>query len=222
MGFLSKLLAVSLSTSLNSNNNLSWQELGEFLLEEKSKGIPEEAILSTRLPSLQLSRVRIQQSTVGQGQAGRGVFAAVDCKEGDLLTCYPGDVLLTKYGFTPSPEEMGITDDKELRDLLGRYCIGVTDKYSIMALPQLDNDMAYVGHFINDGIENPPTTIEGLKLYMEEAPSKANAEFFPLENLHMVAIATRDIPNGEEICVHYGPVYWYEHTSTWQGGQLFV
>lgn len=218
MHFLSNLVAFSLSTS---SQNLSWQELGELLLDVKSQGVPDDVILNTRFPSLQLSRVKVGPSMFGQGQAGRGVFATVDCQQGDLLTCYPGDVLLTKYGFTPDPKEKGIANDEMLRDLLSRYCIGVTEDTAIMALPELDSDMAYAGQFINDGIGKPPETKEDLEMYVEESQSKANAEFLPLENLHMVAIATRDIEKGEEICVHYGPVYWYEHTATWKGGELF-
>ena len=75
-----------------------------------------------------------------------------------MLTCYPGDILLhPTNGFTPLPtKEMGINSDEQLQDLMSRYCIGMTEEYAIMGLPKLDDDMAYAGHLINDGVYTTP------------------------------------------------------------------
>ena len=222
MHFLSKLIALSLSASTKNvaqtgqQHQLSWQELGEMLLDVQAQGIPDPVLMNTRFPSLPLSRLRVGASSVNEG-AGRGVFATQDCQEGDLLTCYPGDILLQPTGFTPSPKDMGITDDDTLRDLMSRYCIGMTDEYAIMGLPELDQDMAYAGHLINDGIASPPENEDQLEAYLKESQDKANAQLIPLENLHMVAIATKDIKKDEEVLIFYGPIYWMEHSSTWKG-----
>lgn len=206
---LLKLLALSFTASME--HQLSWQELGEMLMDVKAQGVPDEVIMNTRYPSLSISRLRVGPSTVGEG-AGRGVFTTQDCQEGDLLTCYPGDILLhATKGLTPSPKEKGIDNDDTLRDLLSRYCIGMTDEYAIMGLPELDNDTAYVGHLINDGTAKPPEHPDQIEEYLVESQAKANAELIPLENLHMVAIATRDIKQDEEIYIFYGPVYWMEY-----------
>lgn len=227
MHLFPKLLALSFSASTGkdlgqTNKNeqqLSWQELGQMLLDVRAKGVADQVIMNTRFPSLPLSRLRVELSSVAEG-AGRGVFATEDCLEGDLLTCYPGDILLHPTGFIPPPKEKGIDDDATLRDLLSRYCIGMTEEYAIMGLPTLDQDMAYAGHLINDGIAKPPETEDQLEQYLEESEAKANAQLIPLENLHMVAIATRDIQKDEEVTVFYGPIYWMEHTSTWKGELL--
>lgn len=222
MHLLSKLVALSLTASSknlvqNEKHQLSWEELGQMLLDVQAQGIPDPVLMNTRFPSLPLSRLRVGASSVGDGLAGRGVFATEDCREGDLLTCYPGDILLNPSGFTPDPKEKGIDDDDQLRDLMSRYCIGMTEDYAIMGLPGLDEDMAYAGHLINDGIAQPPAIEDDLEAYLEESQGKANAQLIPLENLHMVAIATRDIKKDEEILVFYGPIYWMEHASTWKG-----
>ena len=211
------LAASSGNVAKNSDDtgqHLTWQELGQQLLSMKNGGIPDDALMGTRLTSLPLSRTRIDESL----NRGRGLFASENCKEGDLLTCYPGDILLhSELGFRPTPAQMGIENDEMLRDYLCRYCIGLTDDYALMGLPHLDQDMAYAGHFINDGVTTPPAVEDELEDYLQESSAKANAQFLPLENLHLVALATRDIQKGEEVFVCYGPVYWMEHTSTWRG-----
>ena len=53
--------------------------------------LAREEMLSTRLDGLSLGRTRI--STEGS-VAGRGLFAARDIREGELITCYPGDALV--------------------------------------------------------------------------------------------------------------------------------
>lgn len=195
---------------------LTWQELGTTLVTMRANGVPEDVLRGTRLPSLQLSRCRVSDSKVSSG--GRGLFATMDCKQGDLLTCYPGDVLMRQTGFTPkNPKQDFGLDDATLRDYLQRYCIGLTEDTAIMGLPTLDQDMAYAGHFINDGVQQPPTIETELPNYYVESQKAANAEFIPLENLHMATIATRDIVKEEEIFVFYGPEYWMDHTSTWKG-----
>jgi hypothetical protein len=213
---LLQIIALSLAVSRKNekSQHLTWQELGEILVGMKAQGVPDEVLMGTRLPSLQLSRTRIGTSQVDG--SGRGLFATDDCQEGDLLTCYPGDILLHAKGFRPRPSEMGIQNDEMLRDYLGRYCIGVTDEYSIMGLPHLDQDVAYAGQFINDGVATPPATEAQLEGYVVESQTKVNAQFLPLEDLHMVTLATRDIQKGEEIFVYYGPVYWIEHKATWR------
>jgi len=51
-----------------------------------------ETLLSTRIPGLPLRRTVVGPSTIPG--AGRGLFAAQDIAEGELITCYPGDALV--------------------------------------------------------------------------------------------------------------------------------
>lgn len=224
LGRLTTILVVALcrarivlgfATPAVHTDQLSWEDLGRTLLNLRAGGVPDEVLMMTRMSIDNLSRARIGPSRVPD--AGRGLFAAMDCREGDLLTCYPGDVLLR------GSEMIGLTDElkadrEKLRSLASRYCIGVAGEYAVMGLPDLDQDVAYAGHFINDGAR-PPRTESELESYVWESGQMANAEHLPLENLHMVTVATRDIKEGEEILVLYGPTYWREHTLTWLGGK---
>lgn len=204
---------ISTTDGSSSSGQLHWNDLGKTLLKLRDGSVPENILMMTRLTINNLSRVCVGSSVIPN--AGRGVFAAMDCQKGDLLTCYPGDVLLQKSGMTGLPEELK-SDDQKLQSLLAGYCIGVTDDYAIMGLPELDKDVSYIGHLINDGAEIPVRESE-LDKYHFQSNQMANAQHVPLENLHMVTIATRDIQKGEEIFVYYGPIYWMDHVSTWLG-----
>lgn len=198
-----------------TQKQLHWNELGHMLMRLKQQqGLSDTVLLQTRLDLPTLHRVRIGPSTI-EG-AGRGLFATMDCQPGDLLTCYPGDVLLHKTGLTGLPEYLK-QDDQRLRLLLKSYCVGVTDDYAIMGLPERDDNVAYAGHFINDGVTKPPTCEAELEDYMKESQAVENCDFLPLENLHMVALANRHIKKGDEIFTFYGPVYWMDQASTWRG-----
>ena len=218
--FVAVLFCLTTSTistqTTEGENQLHWHDLGVKLVALRSMGIPDGEIINTRLVIDNLSRVEIKPSLISN--AGKGVFATMDCKEGELLTCYPGDVLLQNSGFTGLPDDLKNDEDK-LQSRLSRYCIGVTDDYAIMGLPELDQDMAYVGHMINDAAR-PPVTEADLENYTTESDRLANAEIVSLEDLHMVAIATRDIKKGEEIYGSYGIQYWTDHTDTWRGGKV--
>mmetsp|Transcript_18185 Transcript_18185/g.28103 ORF Transcript_18185/g.28103 Transcript_18185/m.28103 type:complete len:250 (-) Transcript_18185:417-1166(-) len=194
-------------------NQLSWQDLGRMLMNLRSDGVPDDVLIGTRYSLPTLSRTCIDSSQIPN--AGRGLFASVDCPEGHLLTCYPGDILVHHAtGLRNVPEELLKDGDGRLRSLLESNCIGVSEEYGILGLPHLDQDMAYVGHFANDGAR-PPRNEDDLTRYSIESEQIANAQHVPLENLHVVTVALRDIQKDEEILVSYGPEFWRGHTSTW-------
>ena len=170
----------------------------------------QQQILSTRLRNLNLNLTYVAPSTV----AGRGLFARQSVKRGTLLTCYPGDALVL------------LSEDKTVwGDHIDDYCSksfsidqefmlrAITDEWGIVALPELDKDPAYLGHFANDGVEFPPRCEADLSLYVLDSNDIANAMHQGLEGCHMVTIATRDIERDEEIFVTYGPEYWMEQDS---------
>jgi len=61
-----------------------------------------ETLLSSRLDMPFLNRAIVAPSNIEGG--GRGLFATEDIKEGDVITCYPGDALLCEL---PSSEDGG-------------------------------------------------------------------------------------------------------------------
>ena len=111
------ILVLGLSSPVppQQQQQLTWQELGTTLVTMRANGVPEDVLRGTRLPSLSLSRCRVSDSKVLK--AGKGLFASMDCKQGDLLTCYPGDVLMRQTGFTPNPKKDLGLDDATLREL---------------------------------------------------------------------------------------------------------
>jgi len=206
--------------------------------------LARETLLSTRIPNLALCHTRVGPSTIPG--AGRGLFATHNVAKGDLITCYPGDALL----YTPPGEdedgegmdeiviwgehvdEVDCWDEDAVFDgsvegeegggrPLTDYAIEVCELYTVLALPVLDNDPAYAGHYANDGaghfaIDSGAMSVgveEGIAAYVHESIELANAQNRVLEDSHMVTIATRDITKGEEILVTYGMDFWMEHSN---------
>jgi len=191
-------------------------------------------ILHTRLKGIPLNRTFVGPSPV----AGRGLFAACDCLEGDLLTCFPGDAMV----LLPDDDDEDDEDDEDEdtgteqewtvlwgdhvqttkdgdRDyvtedwFLGNLIHAHGENVGIVGVPSLDRDPAYLGHFANDGAptELIPTCEADCDTYVLASNLAANAinEDIAKES-HMVTVATRDIKKGEEIFVTYGPDYWLE------------
>ena len=80
----------------------------EFLTTEQRV---YETLLSSRLDLPFLNRSHVDQS--GIEGAGRGLFASEDIKEGEVITCYPGDALLCEL---PSTEEGDEEDSFDFED----------------------------------------------------------------------------------------------------------
>jgi hypothetical protein len=70
-----------------------------------------ETLLSSRLDLPFLNRSVVGPSEI-EG-AGRGLFAIEDIKEGDVITCYPGDALLCELPSSSTEEENGDSYDFE-------------------------------------------------------------------------------------------------------------
>lgn len=105
---------------------------------------------------------------------------------------------------------------------LTSYAVSVDDVYTVMGMPNLDKDPAYYGHFANDGaghliLEKGDGSMgveECISEYFIESIDVSNAMQRPLDGgLHMVAVALRDIKDGEEILMTYGPDYWTAHAQ---------
>ena len=210
-------------SSPRGEQQLTLEGLGKRLQELHIGGKSKDSILASRL-LLDLSCTRVGPSLVAG--AGRGLFAAKDIQRGDLLTCYPGDILV----YSPSTEASISSDDKlvwgshvpeslrldddEVHSSLNGYILQVTDDSAILGLPSMDNDMAYAGHFANDGAQ-PPLGESQIASYVIASNDLSNAMHVPLEDCHMATVATRDIKEGNEVLVTYGPEYWREHSAGW-------
>lgn len=199
--------------------NDDWDSFFVKLEDRLQEDTPEARMLlfNRRFSDFKLDRTEVGPSIVVDGQ--RGLFASCDCSKGDLLTCYPGDLLVVipdegDYELlTGEHVENKEFEDEEydLSDELMGYLLHATDDYGVLGLPWLDDDSAYLGHFANDGAEMP-TQANDVGAYISDSLAKANAKN-EMISCHMVTIATRDISKGEEILTSYGPDYWMEHSN---------
>ena len=92
------------------------------------------------------------------------------------------------------------------------------DEYAVVGIPQLDGDIAYAGHFCNDGArlavgaDAPSRALRrSIRQYRRASESARNAKHIDVDGLHMITVATRPIAAGEEVLVSYGAKYWRSH-----------
>lgn len=184
-----------------------------------------ESLMCTRFTSgfeaQGFCRVYLAPSTIPG--AGAGVFASEDFEEGDILTFYPGDILTfsrhprrsTRSAKTRSiiwgahvPAELQVDKPSKWVD----YEVAVSDVYTIMGHPSLLDDMAYVGHMVNDGAM-PQSCAGGdaageSAAYIATSEKLANAAHIDLAGCHAAVVATRAVKADEELFVTYGVEYW--------------
>ena len=106
--------------------------------------------------------------------------------------------------------------DEEIPPLTS-YAASVDDVYSVMGHPSLNDNPAYFGHFANDGagrialqskvkVGDCGGIEEIISSYVSESLQLSNARHEPISGgLHLGTVATKDIKNGEEVLVTYGP-----------------
>lgn len=185
------------------------------------------SLFNTRLANINLDRTHVGPSTIVGAQ--RGLFASCDCARGDLLTCYPGDLvvvipdddeddytILTGDHVVPEADKKMFQDpDYDISNELMGYLLHATDDHGVLGLPSLgEDDSAYLGHFANDGAVLP-TQAKDVDTYIAESVAKANVRH-DMISCHMVTVATRDIVKGEEIFVSYGPDYWMDQSDDFE------
>ena len=195
------------------------QELLDELGDEQTA---REALLSSRLPGLNfLDRSEVRASDIPG--AGRGLFATEDVPCGEVITCYPGDALLTSEDGTKTllwgshvVDECVLDDEAvfvgtESAPPLTSYSMTFDDRCSVLGHPSLDDNPAYYGHYANDGASagegsrgegsGVEDSIARYREYMLESVRRANATFRIVRDSHIVTVATKNIRAGEEVLV---------------------
>lgn len=212
--------ALSITPGLDNDTRESFfKKLEAHLLADGNDEEDRMSLFNKRFDDIRLDRTHVGPSTVVPDQ--RGLFASCDISKGDLLTCYPGDLLIVipddgDYEIVTGDhvvEDRELYEDEEYdlsNELMG-YLLHATDDYGVLGLPSLDNNPAYLGHFANDGA-NMPTQAMDVGAYIAESLKKANAKN-EMISCHMVTVATRDIAKGEEILASYGPDYWMDQSD---------
>ena len=181
---------------------------------------PRLHILSSTI-QCNLDNVYLKESEIH----GQGCFAKHDIKCGELITLYPGDVIeITpnkdrhidghKTGVFPSERLYrkygNITDKKHQNN---DYAFMIDDVYKIFGDPIFNDNPNYMGHFINDKAKSDSTE-DSDKIYEKISLEYANCQIYPIENLHVGILASKDIKKDEELFTTYGINYWKSHNKT--------
>jgi len=180
--------------------------------------LKKEELLTLKL-GLNINKVHINQSKIH----GNGLFSSINIKKGEIITLYPCDVLAyypdknrekdhyVSYIYSEILNENNELKHKfeENRKYYKGYQLSVNDDYSIIGLPEYNNDPTYMGHICNDGARGH--SLEDKKIYDKISILKANACFRNICDCMMAVVALRDININEEILVTYGHGYWLTH-----------
>ena len=71
---------------------------------------------------------------------------------------------------------------------------------------------------MEEGAERGLPAEGAVERYLAASTARRNAENTDLDGLHMVSVATCDIPAGDEIFVTYGADYWLEFLDRHSAG----
>ena len=174
---------------------LRLSETRSYYRKRSEEGMTQDAIclklLCTRLPNLHLNRSFVADSTIPD--AGYGLFASRDIMEGELITLYPGDAVLSKSVEVGEGNEKSAgpisstmfgshiaTEYRDINRVLTHeargYEMEITSYTSIVGNPTLGyTDRSYIGHFANDGGYLREFDDAGRKAFENETLERYNA-----------------------------------------------
>lgn len=135
-------------------------------------------------------------------------FAKKKILKNQFITLYPVDIYLCDLGFV-SNEYMS---NEKIKYLSDNYGLRIDEKSVVIGDAKNKNDLLYLGHFLNDGIDITKDCVSE-ETYEKNYLEKNNCKFRPLYaggELFIVVLvtATKDINIGEEILVPYKYIYW--------------
>jgi hypothetical protein len=170
--------------------------------------------------------VRVDKASVCDG---RGLFATRAVPKGSVLTTYPCDVVIFKRKGS-GVEEVGFIKSPALRDMDGAYRF--TDKnaeythtistekgtFHLFAGRDRTFEPAACAHLINDSHPDvarikrfPRDTaqiVNAMSDYLLRVRGRANCTLRQRQDSYVVAVATRDIAEGEELLTRYDYPFW--------------
>lgn len=154
---------------------------------------------------INLNSVEIKNSQIH----GNGVFATKNICVNEVITLYPFHLTLNNEGsIVVNNTNLGVISSNDY----DRYIYRISNDLMIAGLPQIKNNMTYVGHMINDNSNS-----KFKASYEREAFEKSNCSFVKIidytnECVFVVVVAITDIQIGEELFVPYGHEYWIHHS----------
>lgn len=208
-------------------SSVTVNELTDFYTN-KIKDIPldklkiiKEKLMTTKLP-INIDKVYIKQSNIH----GNGLFAKVNINKGDIITFYPGDVLVyypEKNRNITSSRGLIIHDhmNKELSSICDKnqefydcYTFDINESYSIIGFPDINDNPSYLGHICNDGARG--YSEKDKEIYMNDILIKSNAMSHIICDCIVAVVAIKDINIDEEILVPYSHEYWMTYINNFE------
>ena len=219
--------SLSVISAINIEFHLTHHDPDDLDLEALSalfRAVPsanKDDMRQTRIPGLRCARTFVDKSAIDGG--GLGLFASRDIAEDELITLYPGDVLLCwppqEDSGSEDGEEKGATGEGAVKVLLGagtsasfvsspfdfgsgawRYGVHTSATRAICGDPSQDADPAYAGHFANDFATCCRAGTDAER-YVARSESAANAalDLWSVAHCHLALVACRPIKMGEEV-----------------------
>ena len=136
-----------------------------------------------------------------------GVFARREIHVGELITLFPVNFYYFRGDLNITSALITIYDIKPNFNHFD-YCIHLNKNIIAIGDPNIKDNPAYFGHYINDGFKLKDGNID---IYNKISQKRANCKIEVLNvdiPLYIQIIATADIKIGEEILLHYGVEYW--------------
>jgi SET domain-containing protein len=174
--------------------------------------LKKEELLRMKL-GLDIDKTCIKKSKVH----GNGLFAKVKIKKGEIITFYPCDVMA--YYPEKDREIVGYIFNEELKEneqvkkifndnrkFYKDYQFAVNNNYSIIGMPEITNNPAYLGHICNDGARGH--SVKDKEIYEKISVLKSNAHYKIICDCIVAIVAMRNIEIDEEILITYGHGYW--------------
>ncbi len=210
-----------------------------------TKSVPEgiEQVDYVKMSTLSSNLVRSTAAKVKVDVSlgrGRGLFAKRDIKSGELITCYPGDIVLHHVGISEGKRKWrtfisdryeGFLGGKNLPNIDFDHMFELNKDYAIIGIRDLDQDSSYLGHFVNDFCkvtvdeqtdlktitEKSKAAIAGVQrsmLYQKLSMENMNCVIGAvLGGMHVVVVAIKDIKAGDEVFASYGIAYWNAYNN---------
>ena len=173
-------------------------------------------MLKQRLKGLSLARARVGPSLIAG--AGQGLFANRDIEEGELVTLYPGDALLTQADDGQSYATVGgfaeglrlpQTGAFDFSSPTWAYGVRISGTQAVVGNPAFVQDPAYFGHMANDALMCSAPGITA-SCYEAESTAAANVglQISSMAACHLAVVALVSIRQSSELLLSYGSRYW--------------
>lgn len=161
--------------------------------------------------------------------AGQALFAKSNIKAGSIISFYPIHGMGVEFSESSVCVALGEEDQKHFaqeekdanylqfiigsRSLQGQNVAELFDGDSLFidVNPDREDEVGWLGHYVNDGATVTSIGEEGVLDYYKRSAQAKNCVHVPFGPCPVLAtVATRKIKKGEELFTTYGAAYWLQ------------